>query len=231
MFRVKNLNVSVARKTIIHNLSLSIKSREIHVLMGPNGSGKTSLAMALAGHPSYVIYNSEFGIHNSSIILDGTDITNFSPDKRARAGLFLSFQNPPAIEGISARQLLSPKIPPETIFPGLLDRPLNIGLSGGEKKKLELLQMLALRPKYIILDEIDSGLDLDSIRIVAKILNSLSLSKISKKPGLLIITHNLRLLKYLTPHYVHIIKAGKIIKSGGKELISKLEREGYAGFN
>lgn len=219
MLKIKNFSVSVANKTIIHNLSLSISPGEIHVLMGPNGSGKTTLALALMGSPKLRLKSL------SQISINGVDITRLSPDKRARAGLFLSFQNPPAIEGISARQLLSPKIPPETIFPGLLDRPLNVGLSGGEKKKLELLQMLTLQPKYAILDEIDTGLDIDSLKIVIRIINRL------KNTGILIITHNPRILKYLTPNCVHVIKAGKIVKTGTKELVSQLEKEGYAGIN
>lgn len=204
--------------------------------MGPNGSGKTSLALALMGHPAYVIARSESS-SDAAISLNGIDITRLSPDQRARAGLFLSFQNPPSIEGVSVRQLLSSSPSPSSslslssslsIKSELLDRSLNIGFSGGEKKKMEVLQMFALKPKYAILDEIDSGLDIDSRRQIFSLLNKMKLNN-KNFPGILIITHYPRLLNHLHPDHIYVMKQGEIISKNGGKLIELLEKEGYDG--
>lgn len=237
--QIRNLHVTVEKKEIVKDLNLTIEPSEVHVIMGPNGSGKSTLANALMGNPEYTVTKGE-------VILDGTDITNLSSDKKAQAGLFLSPQYPPEINGVSVGNFLrltknaltkttndpltfrteilatmeKLHIPPE-----FLSRSLNTGFSGGEKKKMEILQLLILNPTYAILDETDSGLDVDALKIVAEGINTFK----TKEKGLLLITHYQRLLDYIVPDVVHIMREGKIVKSGGKELVEEIEKEGFGG--
>lgn len=237
--QIKNLHVTVEKKEIVTDLSLTIEPGEVHVIMGPNGSGKSTLANALMGNPEYTVTKGE-------VILDGTDITNFSPDKKAQAGLFLSPQYPPEINGVSVGNFLrltknaltkqshDPisfreeilKVMEKLKIPAdFLNRSLNTGFSGGEKKKMEILQLLILNPTYAMLDETDSGLDVDALKIVAEGINAFK----TKEKGLLLITHYQRLLDYIIPDVVHIMREGKIVKSGGKELVEDIEKEGFGG--
>lgn len=235
---ISNLSVSLEEKTILKNINLKVGSDEIHAIMGPNGSGKSSLAMALAGHPKYHLKK------NSRILLNGKDIHKLSPEKRAKLGLFVAFQQPMAIPGVNVLNLLrlatttqnSPlssfsdflanlrkhaktlKVPEE-----MLKRSLNDGFSGGEKKKMEALQAQTLKPKLAIFDEIDTGLDVDALKLVAKTISELA----KKQTGIIIITHYQRLLKYLKPDYVHILVSGQIVKSGLKSLSKQIDKTGY----
>jgi Fe-S cluster assembly ATP-binding protein len=239
MLRISNLSVSVSEKQVLNGLSLTLEPGSIHALMGPNGSGKSTLAAALMGHPAYTVTG-------GSVKWRGNDITHMAPHDRAQAGIFLAVQYPPAIPGVRIKQFLlqacravqKEKFCPkmfETEFdeachliglaPAVLDRGLNDGFSGGEKKKLELLHMLMLKPSLIILDEIDSGLDIDAIRMVGTVI-----AKIKKeRPGvaLLIITHYQRILDYITPDYVHVMQQGQIVQTGGALLVTELEHRGY----
>ncbi|MDR3151896.1 MAG: Fe-S cluster assembly ATPase SufC [Bifidobacteriaceae bacterium] len=223
-------------KSVLNGVNFTIKSNEIHAIMGPNGSGKSSFANALAHHPDYEITSGK-------IILDGNDITKSNPDEIAKLGLFLSFQHPPEIEGVGVSNFLrvakgainrkKPNIKQWVkdfsnfqenlkIDKEFTGRSLNVGFSGGEKKKNEILQLMLLKPKYAILDEIDSGLDVDALKIVANNVN-----KIKKDMGLIIITHYARILEHIKPDFVHIFAKGKIVKSGKSDLAKKLEYEGY----
>jgi len=238
MLKIKNLSIQIENKKIIKSLNLEIKLGEIHAIMGPNGSGKSSLAFTIAGHPSYLITKGE-------IVVDKVVINNLAPDERSRLGLFLAFQYPQAITGVSVFNFLRSiynahhieKIPIHKfklelnkylkaldLSEAFLERYLNEGFSGGEKKKLEILQAMVIEPNYIILDETDSGLDIDALKTVAK-----SVSKLSEqtKAGILIITHYQRLLNYIKPDFVHILKQGKIVKSGDYKLAKELEKNGY----
>ncbi len=235
----KGLNVSINETPILANFHLTIQKGNVHAIMGPNGSGKSTLAYAVMGHPNY-------RITNGSILLDGEDITKLSPDKRARRGLFLAFQQPQEIPGISVIVFLKemcqaikgmdfvaeifPIIVEQRmrqlqIDPSFLYRNLNDGFSGGEKKRFEMLQLLLLEPKMVILDEIDSGLDIDALKIVAQ---GLSLAK-KENPDLsiLLITHYQRILDYIIPDVVSILCDGKLVASGGPELALQLEQKGY----
>lgn len=236
-FEVKGLKVEIENKEILKGIDLSIKPREVVALMGPNGSGKSTLAYSLMGHPHYQIVG-------GSLRLDNKVVTRSTPDERAKAGLFLALQYPVSIPGVSVRETLlaalrsrgekitalelKKKIEVEAselaISEELLKRSLNEGFSGGEKKKMEILQMRILSPKYAILDETDSGLDIDALRIVAE--GASYLAK-KKKTGILVITHYQRLLSYLKPDRVLVMKQGKIAKEGGMELVEELERTGY----
>jgi len=266
MLKIDNIRVTVDSKEVIRGVTLKIKPGEIHALMGPNGSGKSSLAMAVAGHPRYTIAKAEGrrpkdeGKTKTTIELDGEDMTEKTPDDRARMGLFLAMQYPVGVEGVTVEQLLrrsvqevskGPTLPRQGrtlidilqfrkdleklakkvgVKPELLRRGINVGFSGGEKKRLEVLQMLVLQPKYAILDETDSGLDIDSLRMIAKNIKTFVLRPSSfglQKPGILVITHYARLLKHLEPDYVHIMKDGKIIEIGDKQLAERIEKEGY----
>jgi len=237
MLEIKNLSVNIDKKEILKGVSLTIGSGEVVALMGPNGSGKSTLALALMGHPSYEITD-------GSVDLDGGDMTTATPDARSRAGLFLAVQYPVSIPGVSVREALlaslrargesvsalevKKRIEAEAkelaIDEELLKRSLNEGFSGGEKKKMEILQMRILAPKYAILDETDSGLDIDALKIVAT--GTAFMAK-KKQTGILVITHYQRLLKYLKPDRVLVMKQGKIAKEGGPELVAELEKFGY----
>ena len=234
--RILNLKVKVEQKLILSGINLEIKPGEIQALMGPNGSGKSTLACALMGHPHY-------HISQGRIFLDSRSIEKLPSEQRAKLGLFLSFQHSVGISGVSVRNFLRASL---KALKGEIDlqkflndldqeakllkmpldfakRSLNEGLSGGEIKRLEILQLLMLKPRYAILDEIDSGLDIDALRIVSRgILRAQKLGV-----GVLIITHYSRILKYLQPDKIHVLIQGKIIKSGGKDLAKKLEKTGY----
>lgn len=240
---ITNLHVSIEDKPIVNGISLSIKPGEIHAVMGPNGSGKSTLAYTLAGHPNYTVTDGQ-------VTLNGTDILDMSPDQRSQTGLFLAFQYPIEIPGVKVqnflrlayqarfgedakrkfasalafRQHLESLADELQVKKGLLKRGLNEGFSGGEKKRLEILQMAVLEPKFAILDETDSGLDVDAIKAVAG-----GVKKIVNKyqTGVLVITHYQRILKYLEPDFVHVLVDGKITKSGDKTLAETLENQGY----
>lgn len=242
---IHNLTVSIDDTKILKGLDLEIQSGQIHALMGPNGSGKSTTAYSLAGHPEY-----EVG-EGSEVALDDQDILELSPDERAQQGLFLAFQYPVEIPGVTVQHFLRQahqarfadqpekqfqkvlafrkhleKLADEFQVPmALLKRGLNEGFSGGEKKRLEILQMAVLEPKYAILDETDSGLDIDAIKIVAA-----GVKKVVKKfkTGIIVITHYQRILDYLEPDFVHVMKAGTVVQSGGPELVTKLESDGYS---
>lgn len=234
---LSDLHVSIEGKLIVKGLTLEIKPGEIHAIMGPNGSGKSTLANALMGHPKYTITA-------GTVRLNGTDITQEGVDKRAVAGLFLSQQYSPEIPGVTLANFLrlaTVKRRNETINPLLFHRELlekmkellidtdfakrylNTGFSGGEKKKAEILQLVMLNPTYAILDETDSGLDVDALKIVAAGINRFH----QPTNGVLLITHYNRILQYVVPHYVHIMMDGKIVLSGGKELAQEVEKHGY----
>ncbi|MBI3385354.1 Fe-S cluster assembly ATPase SufC [Candidatus Gottesmanbacteria bacterium] len=238
MLAISSLTVSLEDKVILKNINLKVHPGEIHAIMGPNGSGKSSLAMTIAGNPKYFVKR------NSRIKLNTMDIAKLSPDKRAKLGLFMAFQQPLAIFGVSVLNLLrlastttnSPlssfteflsslrqkasalQIPEE-----MLKRSLNDGFSGGEKKKMEALQAQVLKPKLAIFDEIDTGLDIDALKLVAKTIKELA----KKETGIIIITHYQRLLKYIKPDYVHILINGQIVKSGPSSLAQQVEKSGY----
>lgn len=237
---IKNLHVSVEGKQILKGLSLNIQKGEVHAIMGPNGSGKSTLSNVLMGHPKYTVESGE-------IILDGENITHEKVVERAKKGLFLSMQYAPEIQGVTVNNLLriatesmtgikqhpvkfykklTDKMQELKIHPDFAARSLNTGFSGGEKKRMEILQLLMLQPQYAILDETDSGLDVDALKIVAQGINQFR----SPEKGVLIITHYNRLLEYVVPDFVHILSAGTIVKSGGADLAEEIEKSGYTGF-
>jgi Fe-S cluster assembly ATP-binding protein len=238
-FIIDGLKASVEGKEILKGLSLSIQGGEIHAIMGPNGTGKSTLASTLMGHPKYEVTE-------GSVTLDGEDVLDMAVDERARAGLFLAMQYPSEISGVTNSDFLrsainakrgegneislikfirqmEKKMKELDMATEFAHRYLNEGFSGGEKKRNEILQMMLLEPRICILDEIDSGLDIDALRIVAEGVNSLK----SEDRGFLIITHYQRLLDYITPDFVHIMMQGRIVKSGGPELAEKVETDGY----
>jgi Fe-S cluster assembly ATP-binding protein len=238
---VSGLAVRAGDAPILKGIDLSIAPGSVHALMGPNGSGKSTLAFTLSGHPGYTV-------DGGSVTLDGQELLELSPDKRARAGLFLSFQYPAAIPGVSvgnflrtARQSVRPGDLPPAKFramlnehmaqlemdPAMLSRYVNDGFSGGEKKRLEMLQMAVLAPKYAVLDETDSGLDVDALRAVGKAIEALHRSEAGSHTGFLVITHFPRILQYVAPDFVHVMMDGRIVKSGGPELANQIERDGY----
>ncbi len=236
---INNLRISIADQEIIRGLSLTAPKAEVHAIMGPNGSGKSTLAKVLAGHPDYRVTKGE-------AFMDGESILGLEPDERARKGLFLAFQYPSEIPGVTIANFLRAAVQarlPEgaeleaTEYYAKLyekmellgmdrsftSRSVNEGFSGGEKKRTEILQLAMIEPKYAILDETDSGLDIDALKIVAHGVNSLRGPKI----GILLITHYQRLLNYIVPDYVHVMVAGRIVRSGRKELALELEERGY----
>lgn len=235
---IRNLSVTIQGKSILRNLSLAIREGEIHAIMGPNGSGKSTLAKVLMGYPMYSITKGSISLNNKSLM-------HLSPDKRAQKGLFLAYQSPQKIPGLSLLSFLRSAyntIHHHTISvfdfrkklqeaakhlhlpPYLYERSLNDNLSGGEMKKTEVLQMTILEPSITILDEIDSGLDIDALKTVCR--NIMNLKK-KTNMGIILITHYNRILKYIHPDYVHIITDGTIIKSGSKKLADEVERKGY----
>lgn len=234
---VEELKVKIGNKEVLESVNLTVARGEVVALMGPNGCGKSTLAFSLMGHPSYEVVN-------GSVNLDDKDITSATPDERSREGLFLAVQYPVSIPGVSVREALlaslrargekvsalelKKRIEAEavelSIDEELLKRSLNEGFSGGEKKKMEILQMRVLSPKYAILDETDSGLDIDALKTVAT--GAAFMAK-KKKTGILVITHYQRLLKYLKPDRVLVMKQGRIAREGGIELVAELEKTGY----
>jgi len=245
ILEIKNLQVSVltdaGNKEILRGVDLTIRSGETHAIMGPNGSGKSTLAYSIAGHPKYLITG-------GSVTLDGTDVLEMSVDERAKAGLFLAMQYPVEVPGVSVSNFLrtavtairgeAPKVRTwvgevkaamaslnmDTDFS---ERNVNEGFSGGEKKRHEILQMELLKPKIAILDETDSGLDVDALRIVSEGVNRV---KANSDLGVMLITHYTRILRYIKPDYVHVFANGKIVEEGGPELADKLEEKGYAEY-
>lgn len=238
MLEIKNLHVSTDNKEILKGLDLKINKGEIHAIMGPNGSGKSSLSLALMGHPRYQV-------NQGSIKVDGKEITSLTPDKRAKLGLFLAMQYPVAVPGVSVFNLLrsanknlevekipalefqnkvKSKMKELKMDENFLSRSINDGFSGGEKKKAEILQLAILKPKYAILDETDSGLDVDALKTVSAGINSV----VGKDIGILLITHYQRILKYIKPDFVHILVDGKIVRSGDFKLAEQIEEKGYA---
>ncbi|PVU69771.1 Fe-S cluster assembly ATPase SufC [Sulfolobales archaeon SCGC AB-777_K20] len=235
---VENLHVEVEGKEVLKGVNLEVNRGEVHVLMGPNGSGKTTLSLALMGHPKYKITKGR-------ILLEGEDITGLEPHERARKGIFLAFQNPIEISGVrlstllalEANRVFGSSIKPEEtlsvirdvakrvgLSESLLNRNVFEGFSGGEKKRTEIAQMLLLKPKIAILDEPDSGVDVDGLKIIAD-----NISKLLQEnnTGFLIITHYRRILEYVKSTKVHVMYKGKIVVSGGEELSAKIDREGY----
>jgi Fe-S cluster assembly ATP-binding protein len=236
---IDGLRATIEGKEILKGLSLEIKGGEVHAIMGPNGTGKSTLASTLMGHPKYEVTE-------GFVTLDGEDVLEMAVDERARAGLFLAMQYPSEITGVTNADFLrsainarrgegndislikfirqmEAKMKDLEMNPEFMHRYLNEGFSGGEKKRNEILQMLLLEPRIVILDEIDSGLDIDALRIVATGVNAMR----SPERGFLIITHYQRLLNYITPDFVHVMMQGRIVKSGGPELAQRLENEGY----
>jgi len=241
MLEIKNLHASVDGSEILHGVTLKINRGEIHAVMGPNGSGKSTLAKVLAGHQSYEVTKGE-------VLLQGRDLFSLSPEERAREGIFLGFQYPVEIPGVSNMYFLKTalneirkhrgleeldamdflamvkeKMKMVNIDESLANRSVNEGFSGGEKKRNEIFQMLVLEPKLAILDETDSGLDIDALKIVANGVNSFR----REDRAILLVTHYQRLLSYITPDRVHVLLDGRIVKSGGKELALELEEKGY----
>ncbi|MEV2910216.1 Fe-S cluster assembly ATPase SufC [Paenibacillus larvae] len=236
---IEGLKATIEGKEILKGLDLEVKGGEIHAIMGPNGTGKSTLASTLMGHPKYEVTE-------GSVTLDGEDVLDMAVDERARAGLFLAMQYPSEIAGVTNADFLrsainvrrgegneislikfirqlEAKMKDLEMNPEFAHRYLNEGFSGGEKKRNEILQMMMLEPRVVILDEIDSGLDIDALRIVAEGVNALR----SEDRGFLIITHYQRLLNYVKPDFVHVMMQGRIVKSGGPELAERLENEGY----
>jgi Fe-S cluster assembly ATP-binding protein len=240
MLSIKNLKVKVEDKLILNGVELTIEDGSTHALMGQNGSGKSTLAQTLMGNPTYTIVSGE-------VLFDGNKLLDMEPGARAKLGLFLSFQHPSEVDGVAVgsylrmiyntrtgahlspvgfRKLIADKLALLEMKEDVLSRSLNFGFSGGEKKRMEMLQMLVLEPKLAILDEVDSGLDVDALKIVAKSVNYL---KAKNNMAVLIITHYARVLRYIEPNFVHIMQAGVITQSGDSQLARVLEEKGYAG--
>jgi Fe-S cluster assembly ATP-binding protein len=241
MLSIKNLQAKIDDKQILNGINLEIKPGEVHAIMGPNGSGKSTLASVLAGREEYEVLSGD-------VTFLGKDLLAMSPEDRAREGVFLAFQYPveipgvstinfmktalnqirthrglPTLDAVSFLQLMKEKMKLVEIDQSLLNRALNEGFSGGEKKRNEIFQMAMLEPKLAILDETDSGLDIDALKIVSNGVNKLR----TKNNAVIVVTHYQRLLNYIVPDYVHVLYKGKIVKSGGKELALELEAKGY----
>jgi Fe-S cluster assembly ATP-binding protein len=243
VLKIENLHATVAEKPILNGVTLSVPAGEVHAIMGPNGSGKSTLAYVLGGRPGYEVTE-------GSVRFDGQDLLALEPHERAAAGLFLGFQYPVEIPGVSSLQFIRESLNTQRRARGeqdlsgaefiklaraeaaelgmdaeMLKRPVNVGFSGGEKKRAEMVQMGIIRPRFAVLDETDSGLDIDALRTVGAGIN-----RIMRAPdkGVLLITHYQRLLDYVRPDKVHVLLGGRIVKSGGPQLAQELEREGYA---
>jgi Fe-S cluster assembly ATP-binding protein len=242
MLTIKNLTAEVDGKKILNGLNLTVNAGEVHAIMGPNGSGKSTLANVLAGREGYEL--------SGEVTYNGVDLLELDPEERAREGVFLAFQYPVEIPGVNNAyflraalnalrkhrnepeldaaafmRLAREKLKTLHMDPSLLNRPVNEGFSGGEKKRNEIFQMAVLEPKLAILDETDSGLDIDALRIVADGVNALR----GPERGIIVVTHYQRLLNYIVPDYVHVLFGGRIVRSGSKELALELEAKGYAG--
>jgi Fe-S cluster assembly ATP-binding protein len=248
---IKDLHVEVEGKPILNGIDLVVKSGEVHAIMGPNGSGKSTLALTIMGHPRYKVRRGE-------ITFDGRDVLKMTVDERARAGLFLAFQYPVAIPGVSVanflrtsinarradrdavvaesgkksttdmpipqfRKMLAEKMKLLEIDDSFITRSVNDGFSGGEKKRLEMLQMHMFGPAFAVLDETDSGLDIDALRVVSRGIEALRAPEV----GILLITHYERMLRYVTPDFVHVLVDGRVVRTGGRELAAELEAKGY----
>jgi len=241
MLEVTNLQVKAEGKDILRGINLSVKAGEVHAIMGPNGSGKSTLARALSGHPEYEVTGGE-------VLFEGRDLLEMDPDTRAREGIFMAFQYPVEIAGVNNAyflkaalnakrkhhgqveldavefmQLIREKARDLDIDESMLSRSVNEGFSGGEKKRNEIFQMALLEPKLAILDETDSGLDIDALKVVAHGVNAMR----SPQRAAIVVTHYQRLLDYIIPDFVHVLSGGRIVKSGGKELALELESKGY----
>jgi Fe-S cluster assembly ATP-binding protein len=243
MLEVKNLKVRVEDKEILKGINLSVKTGEVHAIMGPNGSGKSTLARALAGHPGYEVTDGQ-------ILYNGEDLLDMDPDERARAGVFMAFQYPVEIPGVNNAYFLKAALNAKRKQQGLdeldamdfmkvvkeklkvlhiddsmLQRSVNEGFSGGEKKRNEIFHMAVLEPALAVLDETDSGLDIDALRVVADGVNAMR----AADRAFVVVTHYQRLLNYIVPDFVHVLSEGRIVRSGGRELALELEEKGYAG--
>ena len=244
MLDVRNLSVSIGDREILKDFNLTVADGEVAAIMGPNGSGKSTLSYVIAGKPDYEVTSGE-------VLLDGENILDLSPDERAARGVFLAFQDPVEIPGVTTMTFLKATLnairkqrgEPELSIPDfmkrvnaaaakldiksdLLKRAVNVGFSGGEKKRMDIFQMAFLEPRFAILDETDSGLDIDALRIVADGVNALR----TKGRSFLVITHYQRLLEYIVPDKVHVMAGGRIVRSGGKELALELEKNGYRDY-
>ena len=244
LLEIKNLHVTVAEREILRGIDLSVGKGETHAIMGPNGGGKSTLAYVLAGHPGYEVTE-------GSVTFNGQDLLTMEPDARAAAGIFLAFQYPVEIPGVATMTFLKSALnaqrrargEPELTTPDfvrkvrevaerlnvtqeMLRRPLNVGFSGGEKKRNEIMQMALLDPQLCVMDETDSGLDIDALRVVSDGVNAMK----SPERSTIVITHYQRLLNHIVPDLVHVLSAGRIARSGGKELALELEEKGYAEF-
>jgi Fe-S cluster assembly ATP-binding protein len=241
MLEVRNLQVKAEDKEILRGINLTVKAGEVHAIMGPNGSGKSTLARVLAGHPEYEVTGGE-------VLYDGKDLLDMDPDERAREGVFMAFQYPveiagvnnayflkaalnakrkhlgePELDAVEFMQLIREKAKVLDIDQSMLQRSVNEGFSGGEKKRNEIFQMALLEPRLAILDETDSGLDIDALKVVSDGVNALR----APERATIVVTHYQRLLNYIVPDYVHVLSGGRIVKSGGKELALELEAKGY----
>ncbi len=240
LLRIENLHVAVGEKELLHGINLTVNAGEAHVLMGVNGAGKSTLLHAIMGNPTYTVTEGR-------IFFEGTDITDLSVDKRARAGIFLSFQSPVSVSGISTenfirtaktavsgesqrlfpfKRLLKQRMQDLAMDPAYAERYLNDGFSGGERKKNEILQMRILEPKLAMLDETDSGLDVDAVRVVSQNISDFR----NDANAILIVTHLNQILKFISPQFVHILIDGRIAKEGGPELIDTVETKGFDAF-
>ncbi|CCB66902.1 MULTISPECIES: Fe-S cluster assembly ATPase SufC [unclassified Hyphomicrobium] len=244
LLEIKNLHAEIGAKKILNGVDLMVNPGEVHAIMGPNGSGKSTLSYVLAGKPDY-------NVTGGQVLLDGEELLGLEPDERAAKGLFLAFQYPLEIPGVTTmtflraamnaqrkqrgeKELSSPEVLKRVrdvagqlgIDSEMLKRPVNVGFSGGEKKRNETLQMTLLEPRLCVLDETDSGLDIDALKVVADGVNRLR----SKDRGMIVITHYQRLLDYIVPDVVHVFSKGRIVRTAGKELALELEANGYAGY-